>query len=150
MKALTLCVVLVACASDPDKALFEKLGRDAEPHFAALRGPADTVLRTPGTGDMVDRTISKACLAQMPAIEALADLDFNNRSLHATTSHSVADVAHMIVSDKRLFCDESRSLAECSRWCVMAWAELAIAVERFRGDAARHGVKVRSLVYEGI
>ena len=144
---LVASLLAIGCGSDPQKPAFEKLAHEAEPIMAALRPSADTVLRTHGAAERYDRTIANACVEQLASLQALSDLNFDLPALHATPNHSVSDAAQHLLGDKPMCCDQL-NVAECSRWCVTAWAELAIAVERFRGDAARHGVTVRPLIFE--
>jgi hypothetical protein len=134
-------LLLVACtADDPQRAVFEKLVKEAKPHIEALKPFAAEVVRLERPGPDIDARIVAACRKPNDELRALKMIDFRTGGAHPPSGYSVSDCAGDILEQQALYCDQLRNPQECVRFCVRSWTELALAIEHFRGDAAAHGV----------
>ena len=144
---LFVLVVAACAADDPNKAVFERLAKQAKPHIEALRPFAREVVRLEPVGPDIDRRIVEACRKPTAELQALAMIEFRSPGAHPPSHYSVGERASYILEQQTLYCDELHNPQECVRFCVRAWTELVLAIEHFRGDAAVHGVDAPDLFH---
>jgi hypothetical protein len=146
---ILVALVFGACApDDPQKAVFEKLARDARPHLEAIQPFARDVVRMEGTGPDVEAAIVMACRKPSASLQALKEIDFRAGGANPPFGYSVGERAGDLLDSQKLYCEKLRDPRECVQFCVREWTELALAIEHFRGDAAVHGVYVPDLFHQ--
>lgn len=146
--ALFVAAALAACSSaDPVEHI--RIPAELNPTLQRLREPASVVLSSLGEGADTSRRIVTACLGADRDLEVLIRLDVQDefRGLWIPTAPLATDAANML-RDRADECgelDTAQGLERCSRWCVSAWADLVLAVERLSVAGDRDGIRIQPL-----
>jgi hypothetical protein len=138
-----ILVVAVGCTSAKHRA-FEKVAREANPIFTALRPKVARILslRNDPPAEV------EACLGADAELQALRDVRFDAEGVDSEPKHArVSDYARWLTVERIKDCTPDM-IRLCYRECMSNWQALIDAVRRLHDAAAAESVEIIPLVDE--